>query len=208
MPAGNLLLSGAILFAGCHPVQTLRMLDHLRVATISPSTFFRQQSKYLQPTVIKVWKKEQDSLVEEIKANHGGKVILAGDGRSDSPGHCAKFGSYTVIEQQLNKVLDIQVVQVSSYCITMRKVAVYYTVPVFYQLFVLQSNEVKNATWCELEGLQRMVAFTKAHGLHIDILITDRHKQNAKWIRENLLHTHHFYDVWHIAKSMLYTSPI
>lgn len=45
-----------------------------------------------------------------------------------------------------------------------------------------------------------MVTFMQESGLHIDILITDRHKQNAKWIRENLLTTRHFYDVWHIAK--------
>ena len=33
--------------------------------------------------------------------------------RSDSPGHCAKYGSYTFIDADLNKVLDIEVVQVS-----------------------------------------------------------------------------------------------
>lgn len=32
--------------------------------------------------------------------------------RSDSPGHCAKYGSYTVIEDRINKVLDLQLVQV------------------------------------------------------------------------------------------------
>lgn len=79
----------------------------------TPNTVFRHQSKYLQPTVIKVWKQQQQELVEELKEDYNSKVILAGDGRSDSPGHCAKYGSYTVIEQQLNKVLDIQVVQVS-----------------------------------------------------------------------------------------------
>lgn len=32
--------------------------------------------------------------------------------RSDSPGHCAKYGSYSLIEERLNKVLDVQLVQV------------------------------------------------------------------------------------------------
>jgi hypothetical protein len=35
--------------------------------------------------------------------------------RSDSPGFCAKYGAYTVMEQTLNKVIDIQLVQVSVY---------------------------------------------------------------------------------------------
>lgn len=39
-------------------------------------------------------------------------VILTGDGRCDSLGYSAKFGSYTVIEQQINRVLNFQLVQV------------------------------------------------------------------------------------------------
>lgn len=33
--------------------------------------------------------------------------------RSDSPGRCAKYGTYSLIEDRINKVLDIQLVQVS-----------------------------------------------------------------------------------------------
>lgn len=44
-----------------------------------------------------------------------GGVVLSGDGRSDSPGHCAKYGAFTVIEQRVNKVLDVQLVQVSTW---------------------------------------------------------------------------------------------
>ena len=32
--------------------------------------------------------------------------------RSDSPGHCAKYGTYSLIEDRINKVLDLQLVQV------------------------------------------------------------------------------------------------
>ena len=28
--------------------------------------------------------------------------MLLGDGRSDSPGHCANYGAFTVIEQRVN----------------------------------------------------------------------------------------------------------
>ena len=37
---------------------------------------------------------------------------LAGDGRADSPGHSAKYGSYSVIDPTCNKVLDFKLVQV------------------------------------------------------------------------------------------------
>ena len=112
VPAGNLLLSGVLLFSGSHPVQALRMLDMLGVRTISTSTFFRHQTQYLQPTIISAWQEHQAGLVKQLKADHAKQVILAVDGRSDSPGHCAKFGATSAIEQQIRKVLDVQLVQV------------------------------------------------------------------------------------------------
>uniref|UniRef100_A0AAV2LUU0 Uncharacterized protein n=1 Tax=Knipowitschia caucasica TaxID=637954 RepID=A0AAV2LUU0_KNICA len=59
------------------------------------------------------WRSEQVSVLEQLKEINGG-LILSGDCRSDSPGHCAKYGTYTVIEERLNKVLDLQLVQVGS----------------------------------------------------------------------------------------------
>ena len=40
------------------------------------------------------------------------RLVLAGDGRCDSPGHCTKYGSYSLMEQHLNKVLHTELVQV------------------------------------------------------------------------------------------------
>jgi len=39
-------------------------------------------------------------------------LSLGGDGRSDSPGHCAKFGSYTLMDLEHNVILDTELVQV------------------------------------------------------------------------------------------------
>ena len=36
-----------------------------------------------------------------------GGVLLSGDGKSDSPGHSAKYGAFTVIEQTTNKVMEV-----------------------------------------------------------------------------------------------------
>ena len=38
--------------------------------------------------------------------------MLGSDGRADSPGHSAKYDSYSVLEERINKVIDIQLVQV------------------------------------------------------------------------------------------------
>ena len=70
----------------------------------------KHQRNNLVPVIIKMWKEEQDKLVERL-SNIGGGVVLSGDGRSDSPGHSAKYGAFTFIEQRINK--DVWLVQVS-----------------------------------------------------------------------------------------------
>ena len=110
-PAGNILLSAAILFVGAKPGQALRLFNVLNCPTISKKTFFRHQSQYLQPAVYSVWKAQQNTLIASFK-NEQKPLVLAGDGRSDSPGHSAKYGSYSVIELSCNKVLDFKLVQV------------------------------------------------------------------------------------------------
>lgn len=52
----------------------------------------------------------------------------------------------------------------------------------------------------EKEALARSVEFFKRKNLKVDTLITDRHPVVQKWVRENMLTTTHYYDVWHISK--------
>ena len=65
---------------------------------------------------------------------------------------------------------------------------------------LIQSNEVGSSTNMEKEGLIRAVDFFKRQDLTISTIVTDRHLQIQKWVRENLMQTQHFYDVWHVAK--------
>ena len=39
-------------------------------------------------------------------------LFLGGDRRSNSPGHSPKYGSYSVLELNINKIVDIKLVQV------------------------------------------------------------------------------------------------
>ena len=52
------------------------------------------------------------------------------------------------------------------------------------------------------EGLQRVLKFLMEQRLAIEVLVTDRHKQINKWLRENYPNITHFYDVWHVAKGI------
>ena len=42
-------------------------------------------------------------------------LVIAGDGRADSPGHSAKYGSYSIIDINKNNVVDVKLVQVTHY---------------------------------------------------------------------------------------------
>ena len=111
MPAGNLILSASILFSGLIPSKVIRVFEHAKIQTFNVMTFFNHQKCYLIPSINNVWERKQNQMISSIK-QRGPSVGVGGDGRADSPGHSAKYGSYTMIHLESGKVLDIQLVQV------------------------------------------------------------------------------------------------
>ncbi|KAL5012123.1 hypothetical protein ScPMuIL_010674 [Solemya velum] len=172
--AGNVLVSAAILFSGSTPSKILRFLDFLKIPSISMSTFMNHQRYCLAPVISHVWDNFQQDYLNDVTSS-GRSVILGGDGRCDTPGHCAKYGSYNMIDLDESFVIDIQLVQ---------------------------SNEVPNSHHMEKEGLVRSVTFLKEHDIKIKALVTDGHKMIAKWVRENMPETTHNLDVWHVSKGI------
>lgn len=111
IPAGNLLLSSAILYGGGSPTKFLRILQFCNIIGISLQCYMDHQATYHQPAIIRVWERQQRHLLQQIP--DGEKVTLGGDGRADSPGHSAKYGAYTLMDMERSKVMDVQLVQVS-----------------------------------------------------------------------------------------------
>ena len=54
----------------------------------------------------------------------------------------------------------------------------------------------------ELQGAKQCFDFLLLAGLAISVFIPDRHLGIAKWIREHQPKTSHFYDIWHVARSI------
>lgn len=52
----------------------------------------------------------------------------------------------------------------------------------------------------EKEGLQRVLNFLQKEKMTVEVLVTDRHRQINKWLRESYPSITHYYDVWHVAK--------
>ena len=106
--------------------KVLRMFEFVGVKVIS-SRYYRHVDIYIQPTFHIFWETHQKELIDtSIQTNSRG-LIVAGDGRCDSPGHCAKYGSYTFMEQRDNKVLHFELVQVNAFYVSMCLLAFFVT---------------------------------------------------------------------------------
>ena len=87
--AGNFELWCAILFSGCMPTKSIRMLQFLNMATIYHKTFMYHQQHYLHPTISSVWKGQQRLYFQE-DLNSILPIRLGGAWRADTPGHSAR----------------------------------------------------------------------------------------------------------------------
>ncbi|XP_065055444.1 uncharacterized protein LOC135683958 [Rhopilema esculentum] len=88
-PAGNMLLSFAILVAGGSASKVFRVFRHMSLGCTSIRTFFKHQKEKIMPFILLLWKRHQSKLFGQLKENEE-ELIIGGDGRHDSMGHSAK----------------------------------------------------------------------------------------------------------------------
>ena len=99
------------LFPGSLPSKVLRFLQHMGVPAISDDTFFTHQRAILHPAIEGVWQTFQQQYIDASLVRNQ-PLTLGGDGRADTPGHSAKFGTYTMMDLDLMMVVDVRLVQV------------------------------------------------------------------------------------------------
>ena len=110
-PAGNILLSFAIICAGATVGKVLLVFRHMGLLCYNECTYYYHQRHLLFPSIVKFWRSYQDGILESLK---GKDVVLAGDGRHDSMGHSAKYGTYTIFCCTIGLIIHIVLVQVKS----------------------------------------------------------------------------------------------
>ena len=103
------------------------------------------------------------------------ELWLSGDGRCDSPGHNAKYRTYTMIDQSSDKIVDFEIVQVS---------------------------EVTSSNAMEREGFKRCMENIQSKGVKVKVVATDRHVSIKSDIKQMYTDVDHQFDVWHLAKSV------
>ncbi len=75
VPAGNLMMSLAILTSGVNISQVFLMFKHLGLLAISVRTFFQHQRKFLFPSVLLQWEKHRSSLIVSGSGRHLGGMV-------------------------------------------------------------------------------------------------------------------------------------
>lgn len=88
--AGTWLMSAAIILAG-GLFSTFSLFCHtINLCFVSRSTFFDVQSKFICPVINKAW---LDHVLGLHVLLRGATINISGDGRCDSPGYSAKYGT-------------------------------------------------------------------------------------------------------------------
>ncbi|KAG0409796.1 hypothetical protein HPB47_013085 [Ixodes persulcatus] len=169
-PLLTLLLCGAITFSGASPRCVLRLVSLIGIATVQKSQYFKIQSTFLFPAALNVWKKEQAQLVQGLQDK---TLCLTGNGRADTPGYSAKYGTYSLMEMNVKRIIHFELVQ---------------------------STEVKSSSHMEKEGLRRYLDSMLSQGLIIGMLVTDRHIGVKAMMKTDYPDSKHRFDAWHLAK--------
>ena len=107
---------------------------------------------------------QQQQIVTEFL--RGKPLQLSGDGHCDSPGHSAKYCTYSRMDSVTDLILDYSLVQVT---------------------------ETGSSVAMETEGLQRCLSNVLSSGLQIESIATDRHTSVGALMKKEYLHIEHLY---------------
>ena len=171
-PAGNILIPAATVITGGTYESTKQFANALNLNFVNKDQFYNVQDKIVFPVINNVYEKQRKDVTETIKKEDT-PVNLCGDGRSDSPGHNAKYGTYSLMDETSGKIVDFSLVHVSE---------------------VSSSNAMEN------EGCQRSLNKVINQNVKIRSLTTDRHTQITSEMRKKYPSIIHQYDVWHLSK--------
>ncbi|XP_052097349.1 uncharacterized protein LOC127732344 [Mytilus californianus] len=173
MHAGDLVFASAILLSGNNFQKITTLSKFMKLPILSSSTFHRIQKTYLVPSIDRFWIQKQEDTLREFENTD---VIVLGDGRMDSPGHCAQYCSYTFMEYTTKKILCITTMDKRS---TDRK-----------------STNLEKA--CFLKEMK----FFKDKGIKVVEVVTDAHVQIASVMKKEFPEIKHSFDVWHGTKNL------
>ena len=110
-PAGNILLSFGILMAGASVSRLLLVFKHMGMCCTSIRTYFLHQKQFIFPAILHHWELYRKGLMNKVKQVKN--AAWCGDGRFDSMGHSAKYGTYSMFCcSPIDKIVHFELLQV------------------------------------------------------------------------------------------------
>ena len=152
---GNVVTAASIVFGGGTFTQFKSIANAMKLQLMSSSSFYNLQRKYVHLTINFIYKRYQKDITDECKERQN--IEVSGDGRCDSPGYNAKYGTYSIMDQLTNKIIHFHVVNL---------------------------KETSNSNAMEMFGLKKVLEKVESFGIDIDCLTTDEHPSIKKYLRK------------------------
>ncbi|XP_070543401.1 uncharacterized protein [Ptychodera flava] len=171
--SGDLLTSASILMSGNNYSKIALLAKMLRLKIVSSSTFFKIQRHYLVPCVDEYWLSHQQEILTKYQDK---EIVILGDGRMDSPGYCAQYCTYTIMENESKDILEIVTID--------------------------KRQTDKKSTIMERAAFQEGLNQLRDKGLQIKEAVTDAHTQIAYLMKTTYPGITHSFDIWHAAKNL------
>ena len=171
--AGNISVAASIILSGGTFERLKEKIQTSLIPFASCTTFYKIQKKLVIPAIHQVFATERQLLFDDAKER--GKIDLLEDGRCDSPGYNAKYGTYTVMDKQTGMIMDLHVSHV---------------------------GVAGNSARMELDGLNNVLQRLYDNVINISCLTTDRHKQVRLFLRKDRKDIRHQFNVWCFAKNI------
>ena len=154
---GHTTLAASILLSGLTYQRFREAMDIANVQFFSKNTFYRIQNKFLFPAINNIYIRKSKKVVEALKREE--KVCLVGDGCCDSPGFSATYGTYTLMNEKTNKIMDF---------------------------FIAHVRIAGNSQCMEKYGQEYLLKYFESCGVKIDTITTDQHLQIRSFFKKGV----------------------
>ena len=168
---GDLRLAASTLYSANTYAKLEAFFKLANIPFLCKTSYYNIQKKFLFGVINEAWLSEKTILLCGIKKKTA--CSLSGDGRCDTSGHCAKYMTYSILDQASNKVIDME---------------------------ICQCTQAKNSNRMEKFAFVKLLNGLKNENIKIEMLTTDRHCQIRKLMREEEQNIDHQFDVWHFCK--------
>ena len=139
---------------------------------LNQTTYYKIQRSPVVPTIHEHYAINIEQARKEVQDTN--KIVLV-DSHFDSPGKYAKYCTYS-LQLPITKKIIASV--------------------------TLQKDSGKGSALSELKRLQECLQDLPNVGCTITVIATDRNREIAKWIRQELSENAHKFDPWHFVKNI------